>query len=106
MKTGNSSLSLIYDSIYYYVETAETGCLIIGATVGGAIGTPLLLLIILLLVMLTCVIKRNSSKKSEITTQRNEIYGESSVIFDETQLKDVSGMKLPCEGDDIYTAVQ
>ena len=88
-----------------HVETIGTACLIIGATVGGAVGTPLLLLIILLLVILTCVIKRNGDK-SEIITQRNEVYGGS---FYETQLKDVSVdniMKLPCEEEDVYTNVQ
>ena len=90
-----------------HVETIGAACLIIGATVGGAVGTPLLLLIILLLVILTYryVIKRNGNK-SKIMTQRNEVYGES---FHETQLKDASAdniMKLPCEEDDIYTNVQ
>ena len=76
---------------------------------GGAIGTPLLLLIILLLVILTCVIKR-SSDKSEITTQKNEAYGESrvTVIFDEKQRMSV--LKPPFHAsedeDTVYTAVQ
>ena len=90
-----------------HVETIGAACLIIGATVGGAVGTPLLFLIILLLVILTCVIKRNGDK-SKIITQRNEVYG-SGESFHETQLKDVSTdniVKLPCEEDDIYTNVQ
>ena len=97
-----------------HVETIGTGtasCLVIGATVGRAVGTPLLLLIILLLVILTCVIKR-SSDKSEITTQKNEVYGESRVtvkmIFDETQKMSV--LKPPFLADEdedtVYTAVQ
>ena len=81
--------------------------MIIGATVGGAVGTPLLLLIILLLVILAYVIKR-SSNKSEITMQNNEAYGESrvTVIFDETQRMSVLESPFPQDEDSVYTAVQ
>ena len=95
----------LYDPIGS-IGTGKPSCLIIGATVGGAIGTPLLLLIILLLVILTYYVIKRNSDKSKIIMQRNEVYGEGRVIFDETKLNDV---KLPyhvSEEDDTYAAIQ
>ena len=80
---------------------------------GGAIGTPLLLLVTLLLMILMChrMIKRKFNRLSsepEIMMQRNEVYGEIRIIFDETQRTSVLNSphaEFP-EEDDIYTSVQ
>ena len=91
-------------------SAGRTSCLTIGATVGGAIGTPLLLLVVLLLMILMCVIKRNGSVP-EIIMQRNEVY----MKFDDIQKMSVlnSPQSPPSETtlhankeDKIYANVQ
>ena len=80
-------MSLINFHGYDHIETTgrTSSCLTVGATVGGAIGTPLLLSLVALLLMTSmCVIKRkfdSSKPENEIITRRNEVYGEIRIIL-------------------------